>query len=84
MPRAPSASAASDRAQRIFEEAASRDLHLALADLPAEFFDLEGAGVERDRDRVRCLRSVLMKPEHRAWIDAIWRILGESADAAGF
>ena len=83
MPRASSVSAASDRAQRVFDEAASRDLHLALADLPAEFFDLEGAGIERDRDRVRCLRSVLMKPEHRAWIDAIWRILGESADAAG-
>ncbi len=83
IPRAARASAASERAQRIFEQAASRHLHLALADLPAEFFDLEGAGIAPDRDRVRCLRSVLMKPEHRAWIDAIWRILGDATDAAG-
>lgn len=83
VPRAKSVSAASERAQRVFEESARRHLHLALADLPAEFFDLERAGIQPDRDRIRCLRSVLMKPEHRAWIDAIWRILDESTDAAG-
>jgi glutamate/tyrosine decarboxylase-like PLP-dependent enzyme len=83
IPRAPTVSAAAERAQRIFEQSAGRHLHLALADLPADFFDLEGAGIAPDRDRVRCLRSVLMKPEHRAWIDPIWRILGEAADAAG-
>jgi glutamate/tyrosine decarboxylase-like PLP-dependent enzyme len=83
VPRAQSVSASSERAQRVFDEAARRHLHLALADLPAEFFDLAGAGIQPDRDRIRCLRSVLMKPEHRAWIDAIWRILDESTDAAG-
>ena len=79
MPRAASVSAASAEARRIFEEAARRNLHLALAELPCEFFDLAGAGIERDRDRVRCLRSVLMKPEHREWLDRIWSILSTAA-----
>jgi tyrosine decarboxylase/aspartate 1-decarboxylase len=81
-PRERSVSAASELSRRIFDEAARRDLHLALSDLPADFFDLDAAGMERDRERVTCLRSVLMKPEHRGWIDRIWRILIESADAA--
>jgi tyrosine decarboxylase / aspartate 1-decarboxylase len=66
----------------VFDEAARRNLHLALAQLPAAFFDLETAGVVRDADRITCLRSVLMKPTHRAWVDAIWGILVESTDAA--
>jgi tyrosine decarboxylase/aspartate 1-decarboxylase len=28
--------------------------------------------VDFDQDRVTCLRSCLMKPEHAAWLDAIW------------
>jgi glutamate/tyrosine decarboxylase-like PLP-dependent enzyme len=56
-------------ARRIFEEAARRHLHLALAELPGAFFGLEA-------ERVTCLRSVLMKPEHLAWVDRIWQILG--------
>jgi tyrosine decarboxylase / aspartate 1-decarboxylase len=82
LPRAPSASAASALARRIFTAAAQRDLHLALAALPVEFFDLDGAGIERDRDTVTCLRSVLMKPEHLDWIDPIWQRLCEAVDAA--
>ncbi len=70
------------RSRRIFEEAARRNLHLALAELPAEFFDLEGAGIARDRETVTCLRSVLMKPEHREWTPRILAILGEAADAS--
>ena len=83
IPRLASASAASARSRRIFEEAARRNLHLALAELPADFFDLEGAGIARDRETVTCLRSVLMKPEHREWAPRILAILGEAADAAG-
>ena len=82
IPRAASVTTASRRSRRIFEEAARRDLHLALAGLPAEFFDLEAAGIARDADSVTCLRSVLMKPEHRAWVDRIVAILGAAADAA--
>ncbi len=83
IPRAASASAASARSRRIFEEAARRNLHLALAELPADFFGLEGAGIARDRETLTCLRSVLMKPEHREWAPRILAILGEAADAGG-
>ena len=79
--RAGSLSACSARARRVFEEAARRRLHLALAELPAAFFDLESAGIARDRETVTCLRSVLMKPEHRAWIGAIWDALDAAAGA---
>ena len=82
IPRAKSASEASARSRRIFEEAARRNLHLALAELPAEFFELERAGIARDRETVTCLRSVLMKPEHREWTPRILAILGEAADAS--
>jgi glutamate/tyrosine decarboxylase-like PLP-dependent enzyme len=75
MPRAKSAADASQMSRRIFAEAAKRDLHLALAELPADFFDLAGAGIARDRDTITCLRSVLMKPEHDEWVDRIWQIL---------
>src|SRR3989454_733628 len=80
-PRARRASDASQLARRIFAEAARRQLHLALAELPVEFFDLAAAGMERDRDTVTCLRSVLMKPEHRAWVDRIWELLDGAARA---
>jgi hypothetical protein len=74
-PRAPRVSQASDLARRLFTKAASQNLHLALASLPVEFFNLEAAGIERDNDTVTCLRSVLMKPEHSEWVDRIWEIL---------
>ena len=79
--RAPTVSQASRRARRIFEESARRGLHLALAELPVEFFDV--GDTERDRERITCLRSVLMKPEHRDWVARIAGILDEAADAAG-
>jgi tyrosine decarboxylase/aspartate 1-decarboxylase len=81
-PRATRVSEASGAARLIFTEAARRHLHLALADLPVDFFDLAAAGMERDRDTVTCLRSVLMKPEHREWIDRIWSILDQATSAA--
>jgi glutamate/tyrosine decarboxylase-like PLP-dependent enzyme len=81
LPRAGSASAASELSRRVFDEAARRDLHLAVAQLPAEFFALEEAGIVRDADTVACLRSVLMKPEHADWVDEIWRRLSEATDA---
>jgi glutamate/tyrosine decarboxylase-like PLP-dependent enzyme len=81
IPRTRTAAEASARSRRIFEEAARRNLHLALAELPAAFFDLERAAIARDGETVTCLRSVLMKPEHREWLPRILSILRESADA---
>jgi tyrosine decarboxylase / aspartate 1-decarboxylase len=60
-------------ADRIFQEAASRNLHLALARLPGAFFG-------DPQPEILCLRSVLMKPEHEQWIDRIWAILDEAAN----
>ena len=76
-PRAARVSEASTRARRVFEEAAKRHLHLALAELPVEFFDL--GRMVQDRATLTCLRSVLMKPEHKEWADRIWAILDQAA-----
>lgn len=76
--RADRVSKASDHARRIFAEAARCQLHLALAELPVEFFDLNAAGMHRDRETITALRSVLMKPEHASWIDRLWTILDEA------
>jgi len=80
-PQAARASDASEIAQRIFSEAEGRHLYLALAHLPVEFFDLPAAGMVRDRDTIACLRSVLMKADHRKWVDEIWRILDQATGA---
>jgi tyrosine decarboxylase/aspartate 1-decarboxylase len=77
---ASSVSEASMLARAIFEEAARHELHLALAELPVTFFDVEKLGMKRDRETITCLRSVLMKPEHEAWIDRIWERLVRATD----
>ena len=79
-PRAARVSEASRRARAIFEEAAHRELHLALADLPVEFLGPSAKSMERDRPTITCLRSVLMKPEHEAWIERIGAILDHATD----
>jgi glutamate/tyrosine decarboxylase-like PLP-dependent enzyme len=62
---------ASELAQRTFVACAARDLHLALVQLPLTWF--QGADEYADgTGLVTCLRSVLMKPEHEAWLDRIW------------
>lgn len=71
--RGASVAESSTRARKIFEEAARRDLHLALVQLPLGMFP--GVWPGADAPTVTCLRSVLMKPEHRAWMDAIWERL---------
>jgi tyrosine decarboxylase/aspartate 1-decarboxylase len=80
-PRAASVTEASNLSKRIFAEAASRQLHLALVSLPLHLLDV--GQMQRDRETIICLRSVLMKPEHRAWTDRIWGILDEATSAAG-
>ena len=80
-PRAKRVSDASDLSRRIFEEVARRGLHLALATLPVHLIDVQD--MQRDHDTIVCLRSVLMKPEHRDWTDRIWAILNQATTAAG-
>jgi glutamate/tyrosine decarboxylase-like PLP-dependent enzyme len=79
--RAATPEASSALAQLIFDEAARRDLHLALATLPVRFFP-QGSWQDspqiNPQTTVTCLRSVLMKPEHLLWLDQI----GQRLDAA--
>src|SRR5208337_3299713 len=70
-PRAASARLSSERSQRIFTAAASRGLHLALVRLPVGYFPSLAADSPDGQDTVLCLRSVLMKPEHREWLNQI-------------
>jgi glutamate/tyrosine decarboxylase-like PLP-dependent enzyme len=79
VPRAASVSECSHLSRRIFDAAAKRDLHLALATLPVQFFNFGSNEINRDADFVTCLRSVLMKPEHLDWVDRIWEIVCESS-----
>jgi glutamate/tyrosine decarboxylase-like PLP-dependent enzyme len=70
--------AASGRAQQVFIRSADRDLHLALVQLPRCWFGREEHN-EEGQGALTCLRSVLMKPEHEAWLDRIWDRLSEAA-----
>jgi tyrosine decarboxylase / aspartate 1-decarboxylase len=86
-PRAKTARLASVRSQRIFTAAAARGLHLALVRLPVAYFpSLEkpqgrtaGPALppaeSSNQETVLCLRSVLMKPEHREWLNQILSLL---------
>lgn len=70
----------SEVAHRIFDACAARDLHLALVLLPSAWFALaDHPAASSGPDRITCLRSVLMKPEHQAWIDRIWERLSEAS-----
>ncbi len=51
----------SEKARRLFDATASRNLHLALAELPVRFFNLETDSTATNKT-VACLRSVVMKP----------------------
>jgi glutamate/tyrosine decarboxylase-like PLP-dependent enzyme len=77
-PRGASASEVSARSQAVFEAAAREDLHLAVASFPRAMFP--HWPLQWDTDRVACLRSSLMKPEHRAWIPEIWSRLARATD----
>jgi glutamate/tyrosine decarboxylase-like PLP-dependent enzyme len=78
-PRERSASATTARSRAAFEAAARKGLHLAVANLPQSLLGSWWPDLEWDRDHVAVLRSCLIKPEHAAWIDAIWKVI----DAVG-
>jgi glutamate/tyrosine decarboxylase-like PLP-dependent enzyme len=73
--RAATATASSRLAQQIFDAAAGKNLHLALAQLPSSFFPV-GSWPDQ-QGTVTCLRSVLMKPEHLSWLHEIWGRLSQ-------
>jgi glutamate/tyrosine decarboxylase-like PLP-dependent enzyme len=77
-PRAPNVDEASVLTRKIFQAAARRNLHLAVAEIPVAFFGEEWERAKQDRFGLTCLRTVLMKPEHLDWLDRIWAILDEA------
>ena len=79
----------SELAQSVFVACTARDLHLALVELPRAWFQpAVGFGLADNKARgvetglVTCLRSVLMKPEHEAWLDRIWERLSAACTDA--
>jgi tyrosine decarboxylase/aspartate 1-decarboxylase len=79
-PRAKTTSEISASSQHIFDGAAKQNLHLALIRVPVRFFAQQHNPSGAANDTVLCLRSVLMKPEHRDWLDRIYAILSRVAD----
>jgi tyrosine decarboxylase/aspartate 1-decarboxylase len=77
-PRAGSVSESSKLSRQIFDAAAKHNLHLAVAELPVELFQGSLRGMKQDRPSLTSLRSVLMKPEHKDWMERIWEILSKS------
>jgi glutamate/tyrosine decarboxylase-like PLP-dependent enzyme len=76
---------ASEQTRRVFDACALRGLHLALVQLPRSYFGHgfgfePRGGAENEKDTVTCLRSVLMKPEHEAWMGEIWERLSGACD----
>jgi len=69
VPRGDSLAEISARSRRIFAAAAREGLHLAVAELPVRLWQRLGA--ESGRETVTCLRSVLMKAEHREWMPEV-------------
>jgi glutamate/tyrosine decarboxylase-like PLP-dependent enzyme len=76
---------ASELAKRVFVACATRDLHLALVELPVAWFQPRNGDVNKDTTGVvTCLRSVLMKPEHEEWLETIWlRLTSACKEAMG-
>ena len=79
--RAESASASSAHARAIFDAAAERDLHLALATFPRAMLAVAAPVGDWDRDDITCLRACVMKPEHREWMADILERLDDAAQS---
>jgi tyrosine decarboxylase/aspartate 1-decarboxylase len=79
-----SQNAQTEAARKIFAACAARDLHLALVQLPPAWFGAEEeTSGRRESEPLTCLRSVLMKPEHERWLDAIWDRLSAACGEVG-
>lgn len=79
-PNAETSSMASRLSEAVFREAAKRNLHLALAQVPKIFFEEAAQGMKLDQDRLTCLRACVMKPEHLTWVDTIYETLERAAE----
>jgi glutamate/tyrosine decarboxylase-like PLP-dependent enzyme len=78
--RASTAREASALARRVFDAAARRDLHLALATIPRAMAEPAAPVRNWDAADILCLRACVMKPEHREWLPEILNRLQAAAD----
>jgi len=69
------AKTASSRARAVFNKAATKNLHLALIELPMALVHTYWPELESNQESLTCLRSCLMKPEHLDWVDDIYDVL---------
>jgi glutamate/tyrosine decarboxylase-like PLP-dependent enzyme len=76
--KAKTVSEASRLSAALFEAAASEDLHLAKANLPAYLFIEHQPDLEDDQNCITCLRTCLMKPEHLEWMPRITAALDKA------
>jgi len=76
------ASTSSAAARAVFRDAAEKNLHLALIEVPTRLVQNVEPGMSADAGTVSCLRSVLMKPEQADWIDEIVAILSSAVRPA--
>jgi glutamate/tyrosine decarboxylase-like PLP-dependent enzyme len=77
---APDTTTASENARRLFDRAAQHDLHLALVEVPVSLALPHLPDTASNSETITCLRSVLMKPEHREWCQRIVTLLEASAE----
>lgn len=66
----------SEKASKLFNKAEENELYLSLYKYPTEKFVTPE--FEIDSEYLTCLRSSLMKPEHKDWMDEIWKRLNSS------
>jgi tyrosine decarboxylase/aspartate 1-decarboxylase len=84
LPREAASEKASKRSRKIFDAAAKHDLHLAIAELPSRFWNDTDLASLAGSKTVTCLRSVLMKPEHKEWIGEILERLNRAHSETPF
>ena len=76
---ADTASASSERSTTSIPAGCAEELHLAMIELPLDLVRTYLPQLEADTATVTCLRSVLMKPEHKDWLPEITAILEQCA-----
>lgn len=83
-PKGSSAIEVSRRSQEIFDRCAERGLHLALTRCRRPMVEPHWPELEwGEESSVMCLRSCLMKPDHKVWMDRIWTVLEGAAHEVG-
>lgn len=78
--KASSASEISRLSNEFFDLTAQQGLHLAKAHLPRAMLANHWPDLDWDQDNVTCMRSCIMKPEVKNWIDDIKNMMIRVAD----